>query len=81
MGGTDTWQEATVVNADAREGHGLVGPGEIIGVVTQMLTAPLQFKRLSFAFFFCVELCSRGFSFAGDVAALHALDQIARRRI
>ena len=46
-GGADTWQEATRVHADAREGrhvargagswraHELVGPGYRIGVVTQ----------------------------------------------
>ena len=47
-GGTDTWQEATRVHADAREGrhvasgevglwraHGLVGLGNKIGAVTQ----------------------------------------------
>ena len=45
-----------------------------------MLTAPLPFKHVSFAFFFHVGLCSRGFSFAGDVAAPQALDLIARRR-
>ena len=58
-----------------------MGLDEIIEAVNQMLSAPLCFKRLSFAFFFHVELCSRGFSFEGYVATLQALDLIARRRI
>ena len=57
-----------------------MGHGKIIGAVAQTLTAPLPYKHVSFAFFFRVGLCSRGFSFVGDVAALQAFDLIARRQ-
>ena len=61
--------------------HGLVGPGEIIGPVTQMRTAPLPFIRANFFIFLRVGLSSREFYFfAGDVAASRALDAIAGRR-
>ena len=54
-GGANTWQEATQVHADAREGrhmargvgkwraHGLVGPSESIGAVKRMRYALLCF--------------------------------------
>ena len=36
-----------------------MGPGKIIGAVTQMLTAPLPFIRVNFTVFLCVGLCYR----------------------
>ena len=63
-----------------RRAHGLVDPGKIIGEVTQMFTTPLPFIRRNLSVFLCVGLCSRGFSFAGDVAASRASDPITRHQ-
>ena len=66
--GVDTWQEAMWVHADAREGrhvargagvwraHGLVGPSESIGAVTQMRYRALPFIRADFPVFLRVGL-------------------------
>ena len=40
--------------AGIRRAHGLVGPGEIIGAVTQMRYAPLPFMLTLSYHFFCV---------------------------
>ena len=58
-----------------------MGPGKIIGAVTQMLTAPLCFiLRVSVFFILCGTMFPRNLSNAGDVAASHASDAIAERR-
>ena len=65
--------KATRVHADARmaprgmrgadtlRAHGLVGPSEIIGAVTQMCYAPLHFILVVSSLFFRVGLCYREF--------------------
>ena len=70
-GGVDTWQEATWVHVDAREGrhvasgevsnwraHGLVGPGYRIGAVKHLRYAAPPYILANFAYFLGVGLCS-----------------------
>ena len=69
--GADTWQEATQTGPRERpcgaprgrrvrklRAHGLVGPREFIGAVTQMRTAPPKFNRVFLLYFLRVGLCS-----------------------
>ena len=63
--------------------HRLVGPGEIIGAVTQMRYAPIPFILADSSFFFFrVGLCSRRFlTFSGDVVSRGASDAIEMMKI
>ena len=56
-----------------------MGPGKIIGAITQVLTTPLPFIRVIFHFFLACGTNFKGVSvFVGHVAASQASDAIAR---
>ena len=78
--GADTWEEATRVHADAREGrhvvdgagswraHGIVGSSKIVGAVTRKRYTAPQFILNILQNFFREGLCpTRFLPFAGDV--------------
>ena len=74
--GGATWQRGWHVKGPRVSGPWL----EYWGGNAIALNRPL-FNRKILHFFFCVGLCSRGFSFADDMPAPQALDLLARRRL